>query len=112
MSHVATGQQAETAATRYLERKGYRILDRNWRTRQCEVDIIAEYRGVLCFCEVKYRLTDEQGSGLDYITPRKIKQMEFAAESWVHANGWQGEYQLMAIEVMGESFQVTTAVEI
>lgn len=78
----------------------------------CEIDIIAERDKTVYFCEVKYRLTNRQGAGLDYITPKKLKQMQFAAESWVHVNGHNGEYQLCAIEVSGPEFRITSAIKV
>jgi len=111
MTNVGTGRQAEAAAADYLERLGYTIVEQNWRTRQCEVDIIAERQHVLYFCEVKYRHSESQGSGLDYITPKKLRQMQFAAQSWVHWRGWAGGYQLCAIEVSGPSFDITAFIE-
>lgn len=107
MSHVSDGHLAEDAATAFLEYKGCTIVARNWKTPLCEIDIIAQRRSVLYFCEVKYRRTFQQGRGLDYITTRKLKQMRFAAEVWLSQNSWQGECQLCAIEVSGPQFQVT-----
>ncbi len=111
MTTFDTGRRAEAAAAEFLQLKGFRIVAQNWRTRLCEIDIVAQRGSELCFCEVKYRRTARQGTGLDYITPKKLHQMRFAAESWVHAHGWQGEYQLAAIEVSGPDFRVTNAVK-
>ena len=111
MTTVATGRRAEDAAADFLVVKGCTIVSQNWRTPRCEIDIIAERAGRLYFCEVKYRRTVNQGRGLDYITIKKLAQMRFAAESWVHRYGWRGEYQLCAIEVSGPNFQVTNAVK-
>ncbi len=111
MTTFETGRQAEASAARFLERKGYVVLAQNWRTRLCEIDIVARRGSDLCFCEVKYRRTAYQGTGLDYITPKKLKQMRFAAESWVHAHDWRGDYQLAAIEVSGTNFRVTNAIK-
>ncbi|HKU18508.1 MAG TPA: YraN family protein [Candidatus Saccharimonadales bacterium] len=107
MTTTETGQQAEAAAAAFLERNGCTVLERNWRTRLCEIDIVAERAGIVYFCEVKYRKSARQGSGLEYITPQKLRQMAFAAESWVHAHGWQGEYELCGIEVSGPAFRIT-----
>jgi len=111
MTSFDTGRQAEATATAYLKRQGYAIVAQNWRTKWCEVDIIAQKDRAVYFCEVKYRKTDGQGGGLDYITPKKLQQMRVAAESWVHLTGWSGEYQLAAIEVSGDEFAVTAFVE-
>lgn len=107
MTTFDTGRKAEAAVAAFLVRKGCAILAQNWRTRCCEIDIVALRDGVVYFCEVKYRRTTDQGSGIDYITPKKLQQMHFAAETWVHVHGWTGEYQLCAAEVSGACFAVT-----
>lgn len=111
MTTFDTGRKAEAAAAAFLVRKGCQLVAQNWRTRMCEVDIIAVREGIVYFCEVKYRSTDRQGTGIEYITPRKIRQMRFAAESWVYCHGWRGEYQLCAIEVSGPAFVITNIVK-
>jgi uncharacterized protein (TIGR00252 family) len=105
------GRQAEAAAAAFLERKGCTVIVQNWRTRWCEIDVIAQKDTTMYFCEVKYRSTSQQGTGLDYITPKKLQQMRFAAEMWVHQHSWQGEYSLCAIEVSGREFRVTAVVK-
>ena len=109
MTTLDTGRKAEAAAAEFLQRKGCKITAKNWRTRRCEIDVIAERKGVIYFCEVKYRSSLSQGSGLEYITPKKLSQMQFACEYWVAQNNWQGEYRLCAIEVSGKDFRVTAA---
>lgn len=111
MTTFDTGRQAEAAAAVFLERKGCIIVAQNWRTRWCEIDIVALRDDVVYFCEVKYRSSSRQGTGLDYITPKKLQQMHFAAEMWMHHKGWRGECSLCAIEVSGPDFQVTNAVK-
>jgi uncharacterized protein (TIGR00252 family) len=102
------GNQAEDIAAEYLAAQGYEIVDRNWRTRWCETDIVVQKDGIIHFVEVKYRRSSSAGSGLDYITPSKLKQMAFAAEFWVNQNKWEGEYVLSAIELSGEPPVVKT----
>jgi uncharacterized protein (TIGR00252 family) len=112
MTTFDDGRRAESAAAEYLKSKmGYAIVAQNWRTRWCEIDVIAQKGRVVYFCEVKYRRTNNQGGGLDYITPKKLQQMRFAAEAWVHLSHWKGEYQLCALEVSGLDFVVTAFVE-
>jgi putative endonuclease len=111
MTSFDTGRQAETAAAAYLKQQGYAIVAQNWRTRWCEIDIIAQKDRAVYFCEVKYRQTANQGGGLDYITPKKLQQMRISAESWVHLTGWSGEYQLAAVEVSGDEFIITAFID-
>lgn len=111
MNTFDTGRKAEAIAADFLEYKGCTIVAQNWRTRWCEIDIVAERHGTIYFCEVKYRSHKRQGAGLDYITPQKIRQMRFAAEIWIAQYYWTGEVQLCAIEVSGQGFQITRVIK-
>jgi uncharacterized protein (TIGR00252 family) len=77
------GRAAEDVAAKYLEKLGHKILERNWRTRWCEIDIVSQKGSVLYFVEVKYRASSAWGNGLEYVTPKKLQQMRFAAEFWL-----------------------------
>lgn len=92
----AIGNAAETTAANYLKSTGYSILDRNWKTKYCEIDIIAVRNQVTYFVEVKYRSGSQQGGGLAAITPKKLQQMKFAAEMYIKNNPPSGDVQLMA----------------
>lgn len=105
---VSVGNQAEEVATQYLKNQKYKVLERNWRTRVCEIDIVAKKNSTVFFIEVKYRSTDKQGGGLEYITSKKLQQMQFAAQCWVEAHDYLGDYELGAMEVSGKNFEVTS----
>ena len=77
----------------------------NWMTPRCEIDIVAQKGKRIYFVEVKYRQQSTYGRGVDYITPRKLKQMAFAAETWVWDNAWDGEYQLSVASVDDREIQ-------
>lgn len=112
MTNFAHGHDAEKVAAKYLQKQGYKILALNWHVPRAEIDIVARKRyGPVLFVEVKYRQTDSQGGGLEYITTRKLAQMQFAAELWVQEQRYDGEYCLGAIEVNGTDFQVTSFIE-
>lgn len=111
MKTIEAGRKAEAIAAAFLEQKGCRIVECNWRTRWCEIDIVAERAGVVYLCEVKYRRQDRQGAGLDYVTPKKLHQMQFAAEVWAAKHSWTGDYQLCAIEVSGPAFHITNVIK-
>ncbi len=74
------GNEAENAAAAWLKANLYRIVKRNWKTKFCEIDIIAEKDDVRYFIEVKYRASGLYGGGLGVITPKKLEQMKFSAE--------------------------------
>ena len=96
---TAAGNIGEDQAVDYLHSHGYKLIDRNWRTRYCEIDVIAQKDKVIWFVEVKARKSSGQGYGYEYVTPKKLQQMRFAAEMWVQSNSWTGEYQLGVISV-------------
>jgi uncharacterized protein (TIGR00252 family) len=105
------GRSAENVAAVFLQRQGLAILAQNWRTRWCEIDIVANGRGKIYFVEVKYRSSQQWGSGFDYITPRKLLQMRFAAEFWQAAHKTSADYFLSAIELSGDPPEVLDWVE-
>lgn len=107
---IAAGAAGEDAASRYLEETGYRILERNWRVKAGEIDIIAEKGEVIHFVEVKYRKNRNQGGGIAAITPTKLKHMERAARLWMQRNG-DRDSRLSVIEVTGSGYEITQFLE-
>lgn len=105
MKTTGIGRAAEAAAAKYLTSQGFSILEQNYRTRFCEIDIVAKHKRVIYFVEVKYRSSDQQGGGLDYITPRKLSQIKFAANIWTSQHDWEGDVRLLAAAVSSEGGQ-------
>ncbi|MGA3150248.1 MAG: YraN family protein [Candidatus Saccharimonadales bacterium] len=99
MKTTIRGKQAETAVAERLACEGYEIITQNWKTKVCEIDVVARKNGIIYFVEVKYRSGDSQGVGLDYITAQKLRQLHFAASIWNQQNGWGGDYRLLAASV-------------
>ena len=112
MKTTATGRSAEAAAANYLTRQGFVITDKNWRTRWCEIDIIAVKDKVVYFIEVKYRSSESQGSGFEYIGPNKLRQLRFAVDFWAADNDWGGDCRLYGAEVSGLDYGNIGLVEI
>lgn len=106
MTTTEIGQEAEQAVCRYLCARNYEILDQNWKTKTCEIDVVAKKNGTVFFIEVKYRKFLAQGDGFDYITPAKVKQMSYAASLWVYQNSWYGGYELIGASVIGATRQI------
>jgi ribonuclease HII len=112
MSTTSTGNQAEAAVAEYLRTQGYMIIEQNWKTKRCEIDVVAQKNDTVYFVEVKYRKSNYQGDGLAYITDKKLGQMSFAAELWVSSHSWQGGYELLGAAVTGKDFTVTDVIEL
>lgn len=74
------GDRAEEVVAEYLQKNGHEILERNWKTKFCEIDIVSRRDDTVYFTEVKYRKNDKAGDGIAAITPKKLRQMKFAAE--------------------------------
>jgi uncharacterized protein (TIGR00252 family) len=99
MSSTSVGRKAESIVAAYFKRQGYTLIAQNWRTKACEIDLVLAKKGTVYFVEVKYRSSGAQGSGLEYITNKKLIQMRFAAEVWIATNKWDGNALIAAVEV-------------
>jgi putative endonuclease len=101
MSTTSTGRAAETLAADYLVRQGFTLLDRNWRNRWCELDIVARRSAVVHFVEVKYRASAAFGLPVEYVRYDKITRLGRAALAWSQAHRYQGAYQVDVISLTG-----------
>jgi len=81
------GHDWEREAERALVAARYRIIDRNFRTKRGEIDLIAEENGTLCFVEVKGRLTRAYGAPAESVTLEKQRRIRSAAESYLAGAG-------------------------
>ena len=79
MTSREEGLAGEDKAVKTLKKKGYRIVERNYRTRLGEIDVVAEEGGCLVFVEVKNRNTGLFGEAVCSIDERKKKHMVNAA---------------------------------
>jgi putative endonuclease len=73
------GREGEDRAARFLAKRGYRILERNFRTPSGEIDLIALHQGEVVFVEVKTRTSDTFGAPELAVTPQKQRRMAKAA---------------------------------
>src|SRR5690242_10711551 len=74
-----TARLGEDLATKFLENKGYKILERNFRKGYGEIDIVALDNDTLVFIEVKTRSSNKFGTPFEQITPFKIRALERTA---------------------------------
>ncbi|HVF06258.1 MAG TPA: YraN family protein [Frankiaceae bacterium] len=83
----AVGAYGERVAARWLEDEGYVVLDRNWRCRSGELDVVAMRGGVVVFVEVKCRRSDAFGVPALAVTPAKVARLRAAAAAWLADRG-------------------------
>ena len=88
MNRRKTGQEQEERAARYLEEKGYQILEKNYRIRTGEIDLIARDGRYLVFVEVKYRRDNRMGDPLEAVDVRKQQRIYQTARHYLHQKRW------------------------
>jgi len=81
-----TGAAGEDAVAAWYAARGYEVLDRNWRVRDGEIDIVARGRDTLVFCEVKTRRGSLFGTPAEAVTARKQQRLRALARLWLAAH--------------------------
>jgi putative endonuclease len=82
----ATGASGEDAVAAWYGAAGYHVVDRNWRVREGEIDVVARRGPVLVFCEVKTRRGDRFGTPAEAVTARKRQRLRLLARLWLAAH--------------------------
>jgi len=77
------GQQAEQQALNFLQQQGLKLVARNYRCRQGEIDLIMNDQQTLVFVEVRYRKTQHYGSSAESVTTTKQKKIIHTAEHYL-----------------------------
>ena len=95
MDNKQTGEVGENLACEYLRKQGYKILERNYRIRGGEIDIVAQDGSTLVFVEVKTRYSHDFGPPVESMTFWKIKALLKTARFYVQKINWgHREYRL------------------
>ena len=104
--HNELGAFGEEMAAAYLQQKGYEILERNWKFRSAEVDIMAKKDNTLAVVEVKTRSSIEFGLPQDFVKPKKIRHLLDAVNEYITSNdlGFEVRFDIMAIHKDGDRF--------
>ena len=99
------GRDGEQAAVDYLESCGFRILDRNWRCADGEIDIVAVERHTFVVCEVKTRSGTRYGTPLEAVGRTKRTRLRRLAVRWLIAHGIR--FDQIRIDVVGLLYEGT-----
>lgn len=83
----ALGAAGEALVARWYEANGYDVVDRNWRCRDGELDLVAAAPGILVFCEVKTRRVRAFGAPYEAVTRAKQRRIRRLAVCWLGERG-------------------------
>jgi putative endonuclease len=95
------GREAENMAAEFLKAQGYEIVQRNWRYRRSEIDLIVRKEKWLVFVEVKMRSSDAFGYPEEFVDYTKAKNIVYGAEQYTYENNYNGNvrYDVVAISM-------------
>ena len=93
------GNLGESLASLFLEDYDYKIVKRNYRYKNSEIDIIAKKDGVLVFVEVKTRKNNDYGNPEDAVGKAKIAAVTRAIEAYIEDENWEGDIRFDVISI-------------
>ena len=99
-SNTEKGRIGEEMAVAFLKKKGFAILDTNWRSHHLELDIIAKDGDMLVFVEVKTRSTAHFGNPEDALSSQKIAHLLNAAEAYIFATDYHGNSRFDVVSII------------
>lgn len=105
---IKKGKEGEDLAARFLISKGYEIVERNYRYRRSEIDLIVKKDNWLLFVEVKLRSSDAYGFPEDFVDYKKARNIVDGAEQYTYENNWQGNvrYDIVSIRLMKDKTEI------
>ena len=98
------GRRGENLAARELRKRGYEILERRWRSRIGEIDIVASDQGTIVVVEVKTRSRTDYGSPADAVDARKQRKLIQLAQAYLRARRLRGvnvRFDVVGVTICG-----------
>jgi len=95
--NLKTGKIGENIAQEYLKKQGYKILERNFKTKYAEIDLVAKQKNEIIFVEVRTKRGLDFGSPEDSLNQRKLRKLWFNAQGYINWIKWRGPYRIDAI---------------
>jgi putative endonuclease len=98
---IKRGEEGERAAAEYLIGKGFEIVERNYRYRHSEIDLIVKQGQWLVFVEVKTRSSAVYGHPEDFVDEAKEAKILEGAEHFIFDRDWKGQvrYDIIAVSI-------------
>ena len=100
MSNKDLGNWGEDLAAKFLKKKGYKILARNYRNRFGEIDIIASKKRRIMFIEVKTRTGNYFGWPEEAVDEKKKEKLEYLADCYLEEKKFDGDFQFDVISII------------
>ncbi len=97
MGNLETGRWGENIAKKYLQDKGYRIVEQNYKTRYAEIDLIAQHKDILVFVEVRTRIGEQFGRPEESLNRSKMNKLIKNAEAYVARKRYNKRYRIDAV---------------
>jgi putative endonuclease len=112
---TSIGIEAESKACDYLQNKGYKIIERNYRNRFSEIDIVCLDSEYICLVEVKYRKNSSYGGGAGAINRDKQGRLRRAFEYWLMENenysNLQPRIDIVSVDSLDNIEHIENAIE-
>ena len=106
------GDQSEGVAADYFRREGHEILERNWKTKYCEIDIVSQKDDTYYFTEVKHRRNAHGGGGIAAITKKKLAKMRFAAKFYAQNKKLVAGMRMLVVTTTGDEPMFESSLEV
>jgi len=94
------GLEGEQLAADYLNKKGYEILEMNYRYKRSEIDIIAVKDDLLVFVEVKARTNTKYGLPENFVDDQKAVNIIQGADHYIKETNWKGNIRFDIISIV------------
>ena len=104
MNKKVIGDKGEEEAVRFLVANGYEVIERNWRWRRSEIDIIARFEEAIVFVEVKSRKNEDFGLPEDFLSADQQDRIHLASEVFCEQIGWSGHIRFDIIAILESQF--------
>ena len=105
----AFGELGERVAARWLERQGWRVVERRFRNGRRDIDLVVERSGLVAFVEVKARRGSGFGGPVEAVNWRKQKELSRSAHVWIDRHGQPGacyRFDVLGVLVEGPRVRV------
>jgi len=108
--HLQSGESAESLAWAFLEKRGFKLIQKNFRTKAGEIDLIMKQKSCLVFIEVRYRKNQDFGGAAASITASKQTRIRKTAQIFLQQNPGldykECRFDVIAISGIGDNTEI------